>query len=259
MKLASYADGSRDGHLVVVSRDLSQAHFATGIATRLQQVLDDWGFLAPQLETLAIQLNQGQLRHAFDFNPAQCMAPLPRALGWAMVAGDAVQHGPGDFLGPTEAQVARAGAAPTAHPHLALICGDLPGGSDAASARDALRLVSLALDWRLGGNSLATQFAPVAVTPDELGPAQPWDARAVVRHNGQPLATQDLRSLPLSPGDALARMARLRRLRAGQVVGVAWGALDVALSPGDHLHWALRTADGASACGAIDLDLEIPA
>ena len=44
MKLATYKDGSRDGQLVVVSRDLTTAHFATGIATRLQQALDDWNF-----------------------------------------------------------------------------------------------------------------------------------------------------------------------------------------------------------------------
>ena len=52
MKLATYQDGSRDGQLVVVSRDLSLAHFASGIATRLQAVLDDWNFLSPQLEEL---------------------------------------------------------------------------------------------------------------------------------------------------------------------------------------------------------------
>ena len=45
MKLATYKDGSRDGQLVVVSRDLNQAHFATATDTRLQQVLDDWNFL----------------------------------------------------------------------------------------------------------------------------------------------------------------------------------------------------------------------
>ena len=45
MKLATYKDGSRDGQLVVVSRDLASAHYATGIASRLQQVLDDWNFL----------------------------------------------------------------------------------------------------------------------------------------------------------------------------------------------------------------------
>lgn len=49
MKLATYKDGSRDGQLVVVSRDLSTAHYATGIASKLQQVLDDWNFLAPQV------------------------------------------------------------------------------------------------------------------------------------------------------------------------------------------------------------------
>ncbi|MFT4191641.1 MAG: fumarylacetoacetate hydrolase family protein [Comamonas sp.] len=79
MKLASYNDGSRDGALVVVSRDLKSAHYATGIATRLQQVLDDWNFLSPQLQDLYVELNHGRARHAFDFEPARCMAPLPRA------------------------------------------------------------------------------------------------------------------------------------------------------------------------------------
>src|SRR6185369_1558791 len=83
MKLATYKDGSRDGQLVVVSRDLATAHYATGIATRMQQVLDDWNFLAPQLQDLYETLNQGKARHAFPFEPRQCMAPLPRAYQWA--------------------------------------------------------------------------------------------------------------------------------------------------------------------------------
>ena len=83
MKLATYKDGSRDGQLVVVSRDLGLAHFATGIASRLQQVLDDWNFLSPQLQDLTVTLNQGRARHAFTFEPRQCMAPLPRAYQWA--------------------------------------------------------------------------------------------------------------------------------------------------------------------------------
>ena len=57
MKLATYKDGTRDGQLVVVSRDLSTAHYATGIATRMQQALDDWGFIAPQLQDLYETLN----------------------------------------------------------------------------------------------------------------------------------------------------------------------------------------------------------
>ena len=79
MKLATYKDGSRDGQLLVVSRDLTQAHYASHIANRLQQVLDDWNFLAPQLQDLYDALNAGRARHAFPFDPAQCMAPLPRA------------------------------------------------------------------------------------------------------------------------------------------------------------------------------------
>lgn len=83
MKLATYKDGSRDGQLVVVSRDLGTAHYATGIASKMQQVLDDWGFISPQLQDLYDQLNSGRARHAFPFDPAQCMAPLPRAYQWA--------------------------------------------------------------------------------------------------------------------------------------------------------------------------------
>ena len=93
MKLATYQDGSRDGQLVVVSRDLGTAHYASGVATRLQQVLDDWSFLSPQLEEISQSLNHGNARHAFAFEPGKCMAPLPRAYQWA--AGSA-------FLDPIE-------------------------------------------------------------------------------------------------------------------------------------------------------------
>ena len=83
MKLATYKDGSRDGQLVVVSRDLSMAHYATGIASKMQQLLDDWNFIAPQLQDLYETLNLGKARHAFPFDPQRCMAPLPRTGQWA--------------------------------------------------------------------------------------------------------------------------------------------------------------------------------
>ncbi len=252
MKLASYADGSRDGHLVVVSRDLTQAHFATGIATRMQQVLDDWGFIAPQLEYLAVQLNHGKLRHAFAFEPVKCLAPLPRACGWAVVdAEGGVQREAGCFSAPH--QPLRAPA--EGRPALVAISGDLAAASDPAAALDALRLLTLAVDWRIDGELIATQAAPLAVTPDELGPA--WSAgRLQARlhrlHNG---SKQEPRDVESQPGAALARLARLRPLRAGQVVGIDLGALDLALAAGDSLLLDLKTAEGASLFGAIDLDL----
>ena len=59
MKLASYQDSSKDGQLVVVSKDLQTAHFASSIAHTLQDVLDDWNFFSPQLQDLYDALNQG--------------------------------------------------------------------------------------------------------------------------------------------------------------------------------------------------------
>ena len=258
MKLASYADGSRDGHLVVVSRDLTQAHYATGIATRLQQVLDDWGFLAPQLDDLAVQLNHGKLRHAFPFDPDKCVAPLPRASGWAVVGADgAVRRDAGQFA--AAHQPLRA----PAHGEVALaaITGDLGAASDTAAALDALRLLTLAADWRLDDELIATQAAPLAVTPDELGSA--WrngrvQAGLHLLHNG---SKQPVRDIDAHPGAALARVARLRALRAGQVVGAALGALDLPdqqLAAGDSLLLDLKTAEGSSLFGAIDLDIAPP-
>lgn len=78
MKLATYRDGTRDGQLVVVSRDLTRAHYCSHIVSRMQQALDDWTFYAPQLAALSDALNDGHAPHAFAFEPSQCLAPLPR-------------------------------------------------------------------------------------------------------------------------------------------------------------------------------------
>lgn len=79
MKLATLNDGTRNGQLVVVARDLKTAHIADGIAPTLQVALDDWAFIAPQLAILYADLNAGRARRSFDFDPSSCMAPLPRA------------------------------------------------------------------------------------------------------------------------------------------------------------------------------------
>ena len=210
MKLATYKDGSRDGQLVVVSRDLATAHYATGIATRLQQVLDDWNFLSPQLEDLFVTLNQGKARHAFPFEPRQCMAPLPRAFQWAdgsayinhvelvrKARGATVpesfhtdplmyQGGSDDFLGPCDDAYFGAEAwGIDFEAELAVITGDVAMGASPAQALEGVRLLMLANDWSLRHlipaelakgfgfihGKPATAFSPVAATPDELGEA----------------------------------------------------------------------------------------
>ncbi|WP_295849753.1 fumarylacetoacetate hydrolase family protein [uncultured Xylophilus sp.] len=169
MKLATYQDGSRDGQLVVVSRDLASAHYATGIATRLQAVLEDWGFLSPQLQDLSDELNAGRARHAFAFDAARCLAPLPRAYEAVVctaypshaelarqIAGDdaagAVAHDPApvrlggaDLLGPRMPIVAaREALGIDFGAGLAAITGDLPAGVGADRALDGIRLLTLA-------------------------------------------------------------------------------------------------------------------
>ena len=208
MKLATYNDGSRDGQLVVVSRDLATAHYASGIATRLQQVLDDWNFISPQLEEISQTLNHGHARHAFAFEPARCMAPLPRAYQWA--DGSAFinhvelvrkarnsevpesfytdplmyQGGSDDFLGPRDDIVcASADLGLDFEAEVAVVTGDVPMGTGADAAIDGVRLLMLVNDVSLRNlippelakgfgfvqSKPATAFGPVAVTPDELG------------------------------------------------------------------------------------------
>ncbi len=213
MKFATYKDGSRDGQLVVVSRDLSTAHYATGIASKLQQILDDWNFMSPQLQDLYEALNSGKARHAFPFEPAQCMAPLPRAYQW--VDGSAYinhvelvrkarnaevpatfytdplmyQGGSDDFCGPCDdVVVASEDFGIDFESELAVITGDVPMRATPEQALDGIRLVMLANDVSLRHliadelakgfgfvqSKPATAFSPVAVTLDELGDA--WQA-----------------------------------------------------------------------------------
>ena len=210
MKLATYKDGSRDGQLVVVSNDLASAHYASGVASRLQQVLDDWNFLSPQLEDLARALNQGQARHAFAFDARLCMAPLPRACQW--VDGSAYlnhvelvrkargaqvpqtfytdplmyQGGSDDFLGPHDDIVcASVDYGIDFESEVAVITADAAMQCSAEAGIDSVRLLMLVNDVSLRNlipdelakgfgfmqGKPATAFSPVAVTPDEAGAA----------------------------------------------------------------------------------------
>ena len=210
MKLASYKDGSRDGQLVVVSRDLTQAHYASHVANRLQQVLDDWNFLSPQLQDIFDALNAGRARHAFAFDPAQCMAPLSRAYQWvsasaypshAELLGKAagLSDGQQRAAGPemvqcaSDALLGAQDALPCAAEALgldfcagvAVITGDLPQACAPERALDGVRLLLLYNQAILRGlmaaegasgvagvqSPCATAFSPVAITPDELGEA----------------------------------------------------------------------------------------
>jgi len=79
MKLGSLKEGGRDGTLVVVSRDLTRAVRATGIAPTLQRALEDWENVAPRLNALSESLDAGDADGVFDLDMQALAAPLPRA------------------------------------------------------------------------------------------------------------------------------------------------------------------------------------
>jgi fumarylacetoacetate (FAA) hydrolase len=326
MKLASIRDGSRDGQLAVVSRDLSTAHFATGIASRMQQLLDDWNFLSPQLEDLYATLNDGKARHAFAFDPRLAMAPLPRAYQWAdgsayMSHIERVMHARGAELPPNlrseplmyqggsddllgacdDARFASADWGIDLESELGVITGDIEMGTGPDAALDGIRLLVLINDWSLrqlippelakGFGFLqgkpATAFGPVAVTPDELGPA--WRGGRVHLNvesmvNGQRLGLVDAgEAMHFHFGELIAHLAKTRRVRAGSIIGsgtVSQGdaergvgcliekrALEMIdsaqanqareaktayLAFGDRVRIDVRGRDGASVFGAIE-------
>jgi fumarylacetoacetate (FAA) hydrolase len=210
MKLATLKDGTRDGQLMVVARDLKTAQLADGVARTLQRALDDWTFIAPQLEAIYLDLNHGRARRSFDFEPANCMAPLPRAFqradgsayvnhvelvrkarGAEMPASfwdDPLmyQGGSDDFLGPTDdIALPREEWGIDFEAEMAVVTDDVPMGATPDQAHQRIRLLMLANEVSLRNlipdelakgfgfvqSKPATSFSPVAVTPDELGDA----------------------------------------------------------------------------------------
>jgi fumarylacetoacetate (FAA) hydrolase len=211
MKLATLRNGSRDGQLVVVSRDLTRVLPVPKIAATLQEALDNWVRCAPLLREAAESLEQGSAPGA-AFQPDRALAPLPRAYQW--VDGSAYvnhvelvrkargaempasfwndplvyQGGSDDFLGPTEeVAVASEEFGIDLEGEVAVITDDVPMGTTPHQASEHIKLLMLVNDWSLRNlipgelgkgfgfyqSKPSTAFSPVAVTPDELGDA--WD------------------------------------------------------------------------------------
>ncbi len=210
MKLATYKNGTRDGELRIVSRDLTRCQAIPDIARTLQALLDDWAQSAPKVQNAYEMLNNGAARHAEPFDAKRCAAPLPRATQWA--DGSAyVNHvelvrrargaemppsfwtDPLMYQGGSDAFIGACDDVPLADEawgidfegEVAVITDDVKMGVDAQSARGQIRLLMLVNDVSLRNlipNELAkgfgffhskpsTVFSPVAVTPDELGDA----------------------------------------------------------------------------------------
>lgn len=211
MKLATLRDGTRDGRLVVVSRDLTRCTDARRVAPTLQAALDDWDHVAPELEALSRDLEIGAEPEE-RFHERDALSPLPRAYQWADGSAylnhvalvrrargaamlESLATDPLLYQGGSDGFLAPRAPIPLADPdhgcdmeaEVAVITGDVPMGATREQARAAIRLVMLVNDVSLRGlipgelakgfgffqSKPASAFSPVAVTPGSLGDA--WD------------------------------------------------------------------------------------
>ena len=209
MKLATLNDGTRDGKLVVVSKDLTRYCAADNIAPTLQAALDSWEATAPKLQALYTDVEHEAVP-CERFHEREAHSPLPRAYQWAdgsayinhvelvRKARDAevpesFYHDPLMYQGGSDKFLPPRADIPLGDPawgcdmegEIAVITDDVPMGVSKDEAADHIKLLMLVNDVSLRGlipaelgkgfgffqSKPSSAFSPVAVTPDELGDA----------------------------------------------------------------------------------------
>lgn len=258
MKLATLRNGTIEGQLLVVSRDLSRAVDASSVAPTLLDALRSWDAVEAPLRHLSDALEAGKVGE--PFNPAQTMAPLPRAPQWldgscflnhgrlmakAFKLDRAVdadiplvyQGASDDFLGPhDDSPLPSEADGIDFEGEFAVITGPAPMGTRATHAGQHIRLITMLNDISLrafgpqemrGGFGFiqakpSTAFAPVAVTPDELGDC--WrDGRVHlplhVEWNGTWFGHPHGGEMDFSFHRLIEHVSRTRKLSAGTIIG----------------------------------------
>jgi len=260
MKLASLKNGARDGRLLIVSKDLQQAIYASSIVDTMIEALENWQDVEKPLQRKYEHLNQGMLKESFQFDPSKVSAPLPRChqfvdasafLNHGNIMEEAfnldvkktpgipilVQRQSDDFMGPEEDY-----RFPSEEDHcdfegeFVVFLDDVPLGVSPQEAEKHIKLVSIINDVSMRAHLFrelqmgfgfinakpATVFAPVAVTPDELGAA--WHSGRIhldmnVKRNGEWFGNPNGGGMDFTWGEIIKHLAYNRRLRAGAVIG----------------------------------------
>jgi fumarylacetoacetate (FAA) hydrolase len=259
MKLASLRNGTPDGELIVVSRDLTKMARATDIAPTMQAALDQWHDVRPRLEVRSREIGSGGDAEPFD--ATRVHSPLPRAYQWcdgsvylahmermSKWIGTPVDprfkqepwmyQGASDaFLGPTDdipAQSEEWGIDYEAE--IAVVTTAVPYGASPTRAADCIALIMICNDVSLRNliapelskgfgfvqSKPASAFSPVAVTPDEV--AAEWRACRLygpVRSyvNGRLFGDPDAGAMLHGFDRLIAHVARTRSLSPGSIIG----------------------------------------
>jgi len=261
MKLASLKDGTIYGQLVLVSRDLKRATVVPHIAPNMLDALQRWDEIVGLLSHVARELEEGKAAGEFTFDPHACVAPLARSPQW-LDGSAFLNHGrlmekafksppipdfdtvpvmyqgaSDDFLGPhDDVPMPSEADGIDFEGEFGVVCGPVPMGVSSDEALKCVRLVVQINDWSLralGPHEMktgfgflqakpSTAFAPVAVTPDELG-ADWQDGRVQMRlhlqWNGDRFGEPHGGEMNFHFGQLIAHAARTRRLTAGTIIG----------------------------------------
>ena len=261
MRFATLDDGSPDGRLVIVAGDGRRALPVPDIAPTLLDAVQRWDAVLPLLRARSEALDSGHVGGELAFEAAACAAPLPRAPQW-LDGSAFLHHGrlmeqafntppipmfdsvpvmyqgaSDDFLGP-QADVPLPSEADGIdfEGEFGVVTGPVPMGVSPEAALGCIRLLVQINDWSLralGPHEMktgfgflqakpSTAFAPIAVTPDELGDA--WAGGRVhlalhVQWNGQRFGEPNGREMNFHFGELVAHAAHTRRLSAGTIVG----------------------------------------
>ena len=261
MRFATLKDGTPDGRLLLVSRDHRLAVAAPSIAASLLDAVTRWDEVQLRLQAVSDALDAGRAEGAFAFDPRACEAPLPRSPQWLDASAflnhsnlmdqafnkpppplvDTVpmmyQGASDDFLGPhDDVPLPSEDDGIDFEGEFGVVCGPVPMAVTPEAALSCVRLLVQINDWSLralGPHEMktgfgflqakpSTAFAPIAVTPDELGPA--WQDGRVhlalhVQWNGERFGEPHGGEMHFHFGELIAHAARTRRLKAGSIVG----------------------------------------
>jgi 2-keto-4-pentenoate hydratase/2-oxohepta-3-ene-1,7-dioic acid hydratase in catechol pathway len=155
---------------------------------------------------------------------------------------------------------------------LAAITGDVARAAGVSTALDSVRLLALSSDWAGLDDTGATvdpllgpagcNFAPLTVTPDELGAA--WSSGRVhgelhLTRSGGPSTVAAAQAMGWHFGEVISAIAGVRPLRAGSIVGIGLHHThDTRLQSGGRLRLELHAAPLGSIFGAIELQVDAP-